>query len=167
MRKIAIVGPESTGKTALAAQLSDYFLEPWVREYAREYLESLDRPYTLDDLVLIAREQIRQECRAAKAADQFLFCDTNLLVIKIWAQDKFGRIPAEIEALWDPPSYEMHLLLYPDLPWEDDPLREDPDRLLELFEKYEKQLESLDCSYAVIRGVGEERFQRALWILGL
>ncbi|MDP5170795.1 MAG: ATP-binding protein [Bacteroidia bacterium] len=165
MQKIAIIGPESTGKTTLARQLGDYFAEPWVREYAREYLEGLNRPYEEHDLLSIAHGQLRQEARAVKAAESYLFCDTNLLVIKIWAQDKFHRVDPEILSLWEPEDYYLHLLLYPDLDWEPDPLREDPNRLLTLFEKYEHELERAGVSYAVIKGQGEERFQQALWAL--
>ncbi len=167
MKKIALVGPESTGKTILAARLSDHYHEPWVREYAREYLQKLDRPYVLDDLVNIAKGQLRQERRAGQAADQYLFCDTNLLVIRIWAKDKFGCIPPEIESLWDPQEYDLHLLLYPDVPWEEDSFREDPARREALFSLYEEELELAQVSYAIIRGVGDERLKQACWALDL
>lgn len=167
MHKIAIVGPESTGKTVLTEQLAARFHEPWVREYAREYLREHSGPTTLGDLIAIAQGQLAQEARAAKAADEFLFCDTNLLVIKIWAQDKFGEIPTEINHGWVPEDYFLHLLLYPDLKWEPDPLREDQHRRMELFEQYEQELEKSDASYAIIKGVGEQRLAQALWTLDI
>lgn len=167
MRKIAIVGPESTGKTVLTEQLAHYFHEPWVREYAREYLDGKNPPYQLSDLVAIAEGQLHEEQRAVLAAEDFLFCDTNLLVIRIWAKDKFGVIPTEIEQKWVPEDYFLHLLLYPDLDWEPDPLREDQNRRIELFHFYEEELEKAGVSYAIIKGVGEERFARALWTLDI
>ncbi len=167
MRKIAIVGPESTGKTVLTEQLAHHFHEPWVREYAREYLKDKLPPYQLTDLISIAEGQLRDESRAIQAADQLLFCDTNLLVIRIWAKDKFGYIPEEIERQWVPEEYFLHLLLYPDLDWEPDPLREDQGRRMELFNQYEAELEDAGVSYAVIKGVGEERLKRALWTLDI
>lgn len=167
MRKIAIVGPESTGKTVLTEQLAHHFQEPWVREYAREYLEGKLPPYQLTDLISIAEGQLHDESRAVLAAEELLFCDTNLLVIRIWAKDKFGFIPEEIEKKWVPEDYFLHLLLYPDLTWEPDPLREDPDRRIELFHKYESELEAAGVSYAIIKGVGQERLKRALWTLDI
>ncbi len=165
MQKIAIVGPESTGKTTLARELADYYAEPWVREYAREYLQSLDRAYAEADLLPIAQGQLLQEARAARAAEERLFCDTNLLVIKIWAMDKFGRVDPELLRLWKPEDYGIHLLLYPDLPWEEDPLREDPARRETLFGKYEQELEMAQATFAVIKGEGESRFQHACWAI--
>lgn len=167
MRKIAIVGPESTGKTVLTEQLANAFNEPWVREYARTYLEEIQPPYQLSDLIAIAEGQLSEEQRAEQAAERFLFCDTNLLVIRIWAKDKFGHIPIEIEEKWVPEDYFLHLLLYPDLDWEPDPLREDADRRIELFHQYESELEAAGVSYAIIKGVGEQRLKRALWTLDI
>lgn len=167
MRKIAIVGPESTGKTVLTEQLAHHFHEPWVREYAREYLEEKQPPYQLSDLIAITDGQLEQEKRAEQAAEKFLFCDTNLLVIRIWAQDKFGVIPQEIEQKWVPEDYFLHLLLYPDLKWEADPLREDQNRRLQLFQMYESELEKAGVSYAIVKGVGDQRLNQALWTLDI
>ncbi|MFW5872398.1 MAG: AAA family ATPase, partial [bacterium] len=86
--KIAIVGPESTGKSTLSKQLALYFKTAWVPEYARDYLNKLGRPYKQSDLLLIAQEQIALEEKAA-ANHEMVFCDTNLLVIKIWSEFKY------------------------------------------------------------------------------
>lgn len=165
MQRIAILGPESTGKSTLAAELSAHFHEPWVREYARAYLQQLDRRYVEADLLRIARGQLAEEARAEQAVDQLLFCDTNLLTILIWSEDKFGRIAPELQALWQPYRYDLSLLLYPDLRWESDPQREDPHRLQELFHTYEQALEREKVNFAVIKGQGPQRLQNALWAL--
>ncbi len=163
MKKIAIVGPESTGKTTLTARLAAHLGEPWVPEFARTYLEALGRPYHEEDLLEIARGQLLAEEQAGALASEYLLCDTNLLVIKVWMADKFGKVKPELEALWQPSDYALHLLMYPDLPWEPDPMREDPHRLQELFSRYEAILEEAGVSFAVVRGRGEDRFANALW----
>ncbi len=79
--KITIIGPESTGKTTLTQQLAHHYQTSWVREYARSYIENLNRPYEESDLVEMAKGQIEAERQAAKKARKYLFCDTDLRVI--------------------------------------------------------------------------------------
>ena len=124
--KIAIVGPESSGKSSLSKALSERLSISWVPEFARAYLDGLGRAYTEHDLIEIAKGQLALEDAFDEGEPQLLICDTNILVILIWAKDKFGRISPELKALWDPEPYALHLLLKPDLPWEPDPLRETP-----------------------------------------
>lgn len=127
MIKIAITGPESSGKSTLAAALAQAYATVWVPEYARHYLEGLRRPYRAKDLLVIARGQLASEHQQARRAQRMLFCDTDLLVVKIWSQEKFGRVDPRIEAAWQRSCYDLHLLCQPDLPWSPDPLREHPD----------------------------------------
>lgn len=125
--RILILGPESTGKSTLAADLAAHFREPWVPEFAREYLEKLNRVYEFEDLSEIAKGQIKLEDELAQNASKFLFVDTDLRVIKVWSEHKFdtvaGWIPEEIERR----TYSKILITDVDLPWEADPLREHPD----------------------------------------
>ena len=86
MIKIAIVGPESTGKSTLAAELASYFQAQWVKEYAREYIDKLERPYQKADLKVIAAGQLALEKAVIPIAQKLIICDTNLLVIKIWSE---------------------------------------------------------------------------------
>ncbi|HXH19021.1 MAG TPA: ATP-binding protein, partial [Chitinophagales bacterium] len=90
MKKIVIVGPESSGKTFLAEKLAAHFQCLWVPEYAREYLEKLNKPYTKEDVEKIAEGQLRLEDETAAKSKSLLICDTNLLVIKIWMDHKYG-----------------------------------------------------------------------------
>lgn len=125
--RILILGPESTGKSTLAADLAAHFGEPWVPEFAREYLEKLNRAYEYEDLSEIAKGQIALEDKLAQNASKFLFVDTDLRVIKVWSEHKFDNvhdwIPEEIERR----TYSKILITDVDLPWEADPLREHPE----------------------------------------
>lgn len=161
-RKIAIVGPESTGKSTLTKELAAHYLCSFVPEYARTYLEQLGRPYEEKDLLQIAKGQVSQEQSLLVPGDNYLFCDTNLLTIQIWAEDKFGRCDPWILQNLSLETYALHLLTYPDLPWEPDPLREDANRLMELFEWYEAALQQAKVPYQVIRGVGKDRLENAI-----
>lgn len=162
IKRIAIVGPESTGKSVLSKALADYYDEPFVKEYAREYLEGKHGKYQYEDLLIIAKEQVRQEEEISKKVKEFLFCDTNILVIKIWSEFVFDRCDTFIQSQWQSSNYDMHLLCDIDLPWEDDPLREHPFRRTELFSIYERNLLNAGRPYKIIRGTGEDRIKKAI-----
>ncbi len=161
---VALVGPESTGKTTLAQRLADDLDAALVTEFAREYLEqarSLGRDtYTEDDLQTIARTQWANECAARDT--RFTIADTDLLVMAIWWRERFGRVPDWIDDILrraDAPK--LYLLCRPDLPWEPDPLRESRDDLARLFTLYESALEDIGKPFVVIEGQGSQRFDNA------
>ncbi|WP_254244856.1 AAA family ATPase [Hymenobacter sp. BRD67] len=116
MKKISLTGPESAGKSTLAAQLAAHYGSVFVPEYAREYLEKNGARYALPDLEAIAHGQLAAEDVAAAHATGLLFCDTDLLVLKIWAENAFGACPAWILAALARPRYALTLLLAPTCP---------------------------------------------------
>ena len=77
-KRIVIIGPESTGKTALCKKLSEYYKTVWVPEYAREYVENLNREYEYKDLIKIAEKQISEFNNDYSNADKFIFFDTYI-----------------------------------------------------------------------------------------
>ena len=126
LKKIAIVGPEASGKSVLAKELAQYFNTSYAEEYSREYLEEVGLGYSRADLLEIAKGQIKNEDEAIKQANDWVFFDTNLVVIKIWSLYKYQQLDPEITKLHQERSYDLHLLLRPDLIYENDPLRENP-----------------------------------------
>ena len=163
--KIAIVGPESTGKSTLAQALAKYYNEPWVPEMARRYMANLNRPYTLNDIIVIAKLQLEEEQTLIQNAKKYLFCDTTLLVNKIWAGFVFKEFPIEIEKQYAANDYQLHLLCDIDLPWTFDPLREHPHHRKELLALYENDLMQSKANYVMIKGVEQERLQRAVEVI--
>ncbi len=165
IRRIAITGPESTGKSILAAQLARHFQTVWVPEYAREYLEKLDRPYQEQDIAAIARGQLASETALLKMASGYLFCDTDLLVTKIWSDVKYGHCDPWIIGSVESHRYDLHLLCDIDLPWQFDPLREHPDKRQFLADLYYNELTVRKFPFAVVRGLGDDRLACALKII--
>lgn len=165
LRKIAVVGPESTGKSLLSEQMANHYQTVWVPEFAREYLNNLGHEYVYDDLSVIARQQLLAEDKAAESSNNLLFCDTNLIVIKVWSDFKYGHTEPWIIEEIKRRKYDLHLLCDIDLPWEDDPLREHPYQRKELFDIYVKELETFDLHYKVISGIGKTRLQNAVEII--
>ena len=165
IRRIAITGPESTGKSMLASQLAIHFHTAWVPEYAREYLGSLGRTYEEKDILLIAQGQMEQEAEKMKEAGRFLFCDTELLVTKIWSEVKYKRCDPWILANIEDHRYDLYLLCDIDLPWQYDPLREHPGQRQFLFDLYYNELTGRKFPFAVVRGTGTDRLECALKII--
>ncbi|MBL7850336.1 MAG: ATP-binding protein [Cyclobacteriaceae bacterium] len=125
---VTVVGPECTGKTDLSTFLAAHFQTVWVPEYARAYLNKLNHPYDVADLTKIAHGQVRLEEEWMSDARRVLICDTNLLVIKIWSEAKYGSCDPEILRLHQSRRYDLLLLTHTDVPWENDPQREHPDK---------------------------------------
>lgn len=162
IKKIAIIGPECTGKSSLSALLADHFKTSWVPEYARNYIENLKGTYQQSDLLKIAHGQLRMEDEWAKDADRILICDTNLYVIKIWSEVKFGSCDPEILKQIQERKYDLYLLTYVDIPWEDDPQREHPDKREYLYSLYLKEMKQQSVPFVEIKGTFEQRIKDAI-----
>lgn len=163
--KIAITGPESTGKSQLAEQLADYYKTVWIPEFARVYLSKIDRPYNYDDILEIAKGQVQSAEAILPMANKICFSDTELLVTKIWCDVKYGKCHPWIIENLKKQDFDLYLLMDIDLAWEFDPLREHPHQRRFLFDRYKNELDKLGFNYRVISGVGEERLKNALSFL--
>ena len=178
--KIGLVGPESTGKSTLAIVLAERLQGSYVPEFAREYIGSLGRPYTYEDVCVVAernREEslverplakLAQSRKTANAQSLIWFFDTELIVTKVWLDEVYQKRP---EWLTEPIPAEcrmdFYLLLYPDLPAVPDPLRENLEQSARerLFQKYLHEIELTGKPYAIIRGLGTARLEAALQAL--
>ncbi|NJN40862.1 MAG: ATP-binding protein [Flammeovirgaceae bacterium] len=162
MLKIVVIGPECTGKTDLSQYLASYFKTEWVSEYARMYLDKLIHPYNETDLVKIAHGQARMEDEWVRDADRLLICDTNPTVVKIWCEFKYGKCEPEILDTVEQRKYDLYLLTYIDVPWENDPQREHPTRREELWKIYLNELTSYNYPFVEIKGSRDERRKKAV-----
>ncbi len=160
--RIMITGPESTGKSWLAKNLADHYHTKWVPERARTYLETLNRPYRESDLLQIAREQLELEEKLEKEANGIIFCDTGMLVLKVWSEHSYGRCHPWILEQLQKRKYLYSLLPDIDLPWQPDPQREHPHLREYFFELYKKQLHEAGHPYSIISGAGNDRLQNAI-----
>lgn len=149
-----VTGPESSGKTTLVDRLRVEYGVPTVSEFARTYLDHLDRMYTYDDLQKIAISQNTQE---AAAHDRYpiIICDTDIITIDIWSLKRFGK---SIEVANQLEYQKYYLLCRPDIPWEYDPQRENPLDRQRLFEVYMQYLDERSLSYEVL-----EKEERDKW----
>lgn len=163
--RIAVTGPESTGKSQLAQQLAEYFNESWVPEYSREYLKLTGGKYHFKDILAIAKGQYKNEQIAIKSARNLLFCDTDFLVTYIWEKVKYGKVHKWLHDKLVTVPYDYTLLCNIDLPWEFDPLREHPDDRDMLFSLYLDELKTRNVKYAIVEGTGDDRLKNAITAL--
>lgn len=160
--RIAITGPESTGKSSLAKELAAHYNTLFVEEYAREYIDQLGRQYSEDDILQIARGQLANEEEKAGRAHNLLFCDTELTVCQIWSLVKYNRCHPWISQTMAARPYPLYLLTNIDLPWEDDPQREHPHLREHLFQLYHENLSRRGVNFAVVSGQGTDRLLCAI-----
>ena len=163
IKKIAIVGPESTGKSTLSKQLAKYYSVPWVPEYARYYCEALTEPCTLQDEVNMFHGQVALEKSVLEmTVSDFVICDTTFLTVKIWSDAFFGETPKIVLDALQANHYDFYLLLDIDLPWEEDPLRDFPNQREHFMQVWHKELRFLNATYSVMGGFGANRLANAI-----
>ena len=152
MTKIIFTGPESSGKTYLSSFISQKYFLPLASEFAREYLTKINRPYNQNDLLFIAKKQLKNEQNS-------IIIDTDLITIKIWSEYKYGICENWIleQILQQKKENRIYILCSPDFPWQPDPLREHPKNRDEIFKIYQSELESLGYKYYICEGKKKKR----------
>ena len=165
--KIVLFGPESTGKTTLAQDLAAHYDTLWVPEYAREYLQNkwdrVQRTCEAEDLLPIARGQMRLENELTARARRLLVCDTDLLETKVYSEAYYlGYCDPELEKHALENHYDLYLLTYIDVPWEKDDLRDRPDQRREMFEYFRAALEENQRRFVILKGSREQRLKTAI-----
>lgn len=185
LKKIVVIGPESTGKSSLCAQLAAHYKTAWVKEYAREYLLANGTNYSFENLLDVARGQVNQEEREIlqfevianqitfndyknKAAAEIktvpLFIDTDMQVLRVWCEFVFGKCHHWILNQIVERSYDLYLLCNIDLAWVKDELREYPDLTTreKLYHHYKDTMVNQDTPWIDISGSYDERLAKAI-----
>jgi NadR type nicotinamide-nucleotide adenylyltransferase len=162
VKKIVLYGPESTGKTTLSKQLAEYFNTIWIPEFARVYLEEKNSPVEESDIPIIAKGQIELEDKAIQKANKFLFCDTDVLVTKVYSEHYYGNCPSWIKEIAYNRQYELYLLTNNDIPHVADSLRDRADRREEMFSLFETELILSKKPFKRITGDFSSRFKQAV-----
>ncbi len=162
VKKIAIVGPESTGKSTISQALAKHYQVAWVPEYARYYCAALTEECTLQDEINMFHGQVAlEESILANAETEFIICDTTFLTVKIWSDEFFGSTPSIVLDALRTRAYDFYVLLDIDLPWQEDPLRDFPHMREHFMTIWHKELKELQADYVVVSGI-ESRLQNAI-----
>ena len=179
IKKIVIIGPESTGKSTLCAALAVHYQTIWTPEYARQFLSTNGTKYTYDDLLTIAKGQIQNEEEAIASVNKKmvddptqgesnkLIVDTDMYVMKVWSEYVFNNCHHYILEQINQRSYDLYLLCDIDLPWAADEMREYPDATprIELFTIYKELLINQNVPWGIVSGTGAERTENAIQLI--
>jgi nicotinamide riboside kinase len=167
--KIAIYGPESTGKTTLAKQLAEHFNTIWIPEFARDYLQNKwdtsKETCQQSDLIPIAIGQTKLENEGLSKANNILFADTNLMVTKVFSDIYYGETDPILEKAAKKHKYDLFLLTDVDVPWEKDDLRDSPFHREETLRIFEENLILYNKPYLKLSGSKDKRFQKAVALI--
>lgn len=167
--KIALFGPESTGKTTLAKQLAEYYETQWVPEFARDYLqekwEQNQHLCTADDMLPIAYGQVSLENEKLSSANKFLFCDTNLMVTKVFSEMYYGFCDPLLHEAALQHEYDLFFLTDIDVPWEKDDIRDTPNGRETVFSVFKQTLINTKKPFITLSGDKESRLAKATVIV--
>ena len=161
-RRIAITGPESTGKTSLVIQLAELYDTQYVPEYARQYLDKNGLQYTYEDVLKMAKGQIELEQQALTKANDLLFVDTEMIAYKVWLEFYQWEVPDWLLDHIRMKPYDLYLLTDIDLPWVADGQRANPNDRELVFHRFREELENIGADYGIISGQGPERIDNAI-----
>jgi NadR type nicotinamide-nucleotide adenylyltransferase len=168
MKKIVIIGPESTGKSTLCAELAAHYDTLWIKEYAREYLLKNGKEYSFENLLEIAQGQIKEEeaglSQAMANQHSLVLLDTDMQVMKVWCEFVLRKCHHWILNRIVERPYDLYLLCNIDLPWVKDELREYPDLETreKLYHHYKDILVNQSVPWVEITGQNQERLQKAI-----
>ena len=169
IKRVAIVGAESTGKTTLAQQLAEHFKTVCVPEYGREYTEVnvgrdafFDYKWRDEEFVHIAKKQIELEEQLATAANRVLICDTDVLATCIWQERYMGHCSAEVDTIARQRSYDLYLLADCDIPFRQDGLRDGEHLRQWMTNRFREELKDRQLPWILIYGSREHRLQTAI-----
>lgn len=158
--KLVITGPECSGKTTLFHALKNHLLFGQVNEIAREYLQHRNNFYDVTSLHEIALLQRWEE--KSKADFPLIICDTDVLTIIIWKLEKYQFEDPNLVQLWLASKTDMFYLCSPDIPWEYDAMRENPNDRERLFTIYERYLQKFNQPYQILKGSEEDRLNQVM-----
>ncbi len=165
VKKISVIGPESTGKSTLCEQLAEHYNTIWCPEFARDYLLAHGKNYLYDDLLIIAKGQVAMEDKCLqKLSSGFLFIDTDMYVMKVWCEFVFNKCHRFILDQIAEREYDLYLLCNVDLTWVKDELREYPDPVTRkrIYSMYKDIMSSQAIPWVEISGNYDERLQEAV-----
>lgn len=168
MKKVCLIGPESTGKTTCAIKLAQELDTVFVPEYAKSVIEKQNGQFFYNNVEQVATAQVCSENALKHMVNKIMICDSDVITTMIWSDILFGKHPKILDTIAQSQKYDLTLLFSPDVAWVDDQHRQclpnaaDSNIRWDFFYKMEEKLKQLDRHYVVINGSYENRFEQSL-----
>jgi len=160
VKRVCILGGESSGKSTLAERLAAALRTIHVPEYGRALWEERAGVLTFGDLRSIGDKQIGLEDEAAKCAREFLICDTSPLTTLFYSEHLFARADPALRRLAQSHRYHTTVLCAPDFPFVQDGTRQDDAFRHRQHRWYVDQLTARGEAWLLVDGSVAERVQR-------
>jgi HTH-type transcriptional regulator, transcriptional repressor of NAD biosynthesis genes len=155
VKKICFYGPESTGKSTMAATMAKRFNTEFVPEVAREML--ITNNFSIDDIIRIGKAQTQRVHEKLATANKFLFCDTDLITTQIYSQHYLGTVPPILVDLEKEVKYDIYFFMDIDTDWIPDGLRDLGHLRHEMFHIFKRALEERNIQYIFLTGSREKK----------
>ena len=155
VKKICFYGPESTGKSAMAKRLAEYYQTEFVPEVAREIVSSNE--FSVDDIIKIGHAQTQRILNKTKTANKILFCDTDLITTQIYCRHYLSEVPSVLFKLEKQINYAHYFLFDIDVPWVADGMRDLKESREEMFMVFKAELKKRNIAYQLVSGTYHER----------
>lgn len=165
LKRVVLLGPESTGKTTLAGDLALAFGTVWVAEYLRLYLDAKGGVCEPDDLPRVVAGHQVMEATLARRATRVIICDTDPLMTAVYSRFYYGTLPAWLGDAAGARRADHYLLLDCDVPWVADPQRDAPHARGVILGLCREELERRRLPFTVISGGWTQRFTAARTIV--
>lgn len=163
MIRIAITGPESCGKSTLATALAKHYNADHIEEYARQYITERDGVYERVDMDEMARTHYKN---IILSQNSIQIIDTDFVVFKVWFEHKYKATSQQINEFVDEGLFDLHILCTPDIPWEEDPIRENPEDREYLFAQFEQLLQQRERNFIIVNGTHKNRVEKSIQAIG-
>jgi NadR type nicotinamide-nucleotide adenylyltransferase len=165
VKRIVIIGSESSGTTTLARALAEHYRTVWVPEYGRTYSEGrqyVGQPWRTDEFVHIATEQVRMEDALALLANRVLICDTDAFATSIWHERYMGAPSDDVKAITASRKYDLYVVTDVNIPFEQDDIRDGESFRQWMQERFVEELSKGPTPMILVSGPHEERFAAAV-----
>ena len=162
MKRVVLIGSESTGKTELARRLGAHYGVDFVPEFVRHFAETKQAPLEYADHEAIGRGQIALEDAAIARGEPLVLQDTDLLSSAVYHYHYYHRVPEWIAEESRRRRPDLYLLMDIDVPWIPDPARDRGARREEVHELFERAVRKSGVRYEVVRGNWDERYRKAV-----
>jgi len=162
VKRVCILGAESTGKSSLAAALAERYDTVWNPEYGRPYTQigrPAGAPWTGAEFVHIARIHCWYEDFLATLADRVLFSDTDAFTTAVFHEVYLGA-PAEGFEDLVARSYDLFVVCGLDVPWRHDGIREFEEQREWMHDRYLARAEESGRPWLLAEGSPERRLER-------
>ncbi|MHB8882951.1 MAG: AAA family ATPase [Thermodesulfovibrionales bacterium] len=168
VKRVCIVGAESTGKTTLAQRLAEHYQTNWVPEYGREYCAekwkdgNITDDWVSEEFVAIATEQGRREDQASRSANKVLICDTDPFATSIWHERYMISRSIEVESIAHKRRYDLYILTGDEIPFEQDGLRDGEHIRHWMHGRFIEALTEKKCPWVLVSGDLADRISQAV-----